>query len=839
MDHSLVLPSLPVAVTKFLEVSLNESCDLKELANLAGTDPALSAQILRVANSPYFSKGRSVSSLQQASVVLGLKLLQNIALTIGIYDTFSDLSNLPNFSLGAFWYHSLSTATSARRLAERVGFGEPEEAFIAGLLHDIGQLALIKNYPERYQQLFELASSGKSVTGKEKEIWGKNHAQIGAELLKKWRIQPVICDAIWTHHQLPSEIAQSSLLAKIIYLADILSRSMQRSDSVDIKYLEELGKDLLGLAQNDIEELSEKIETDVNELSLILGFTTEKDGGDLFLEIVSGEQDHRLNLKDKARNYSLLVGTLQSLVGAVNERELIETFIKSLILFLDVNCILYLNKRGKHLYGEIALGTKDDAFATKLALPMGQGTIWDKVFETGRPIYSKDFFARSSAKIIERKVLSYLGQSFGIFPIKGGNEFVGAILIGEEDGQKLKEYSEIIGILSNQVGQALKSFSLRKLLRKEQAINEAILKHTKTGFILCKEEGDILFLNPICKTFLNFSNGNKVITRENLWDLLGIDEETKTEIIRASKQGKEHDFIWHNEKDNCEKWIRLLTNPIEINGAKRLLVAVHDISAEKLLEKERLQHEARLKEELGRKTEELRDTHEKLLKLERLSATADFARKVVHEVNNPLGVIKNYLRILKIQYEKGELASEAIDAIDREIDRISSILNQLRDFANGAGGLNNSSKRPGSVENAIMDIERLIRPDLDEKGIKLEVTIESNLPLVKLDEDGIKQLLINMIKNAEEALDGREGIIRVKARKGPYHRVIIEISDTGPGIDVEIKDRIFDPYVSTKGAMNSGLGLSVCYGLVKSVGGEIHVKDTPRGATFEIGLPIS
>ncbi len=843
MEQNLALPSLPVTIVKFLETSLDDSCDINTLADLARTDPSLSANILRLANSPYFSKGRSVSSLKQAAIVLGLKLLQNIALTLSIYESFSDLSNLPNFSLGAFWYHSLSAAASAKRLAEKTGFEEPEEAFIAGLLHDIGQLVLIRKDPKGYQQIFQLACTGHTVIEAELEIWGRDHAEVGAELLKEWRLQPFICDAVRYHHHSLSSVRTSLPLTRIIYLADILSHSVQSACGVDLNYLAQLGQDLLAINRDELEGIREAIESDVEELSSILGFQVEKGAGDAFLEVIPVEEENRETLREKARLYSLLVGSLQNLLSASDEVQLTEVFIQSLLLFFDVKSALFLKRTGNTLLGEVAVGTKDDSICSRIRLSLGNGTLWDSCLENRRPIFSQDYFKdKEHKKIIEKQILSYVGEPLLALPVSAEGEVLGCVFIHKgSKSEVLKRDIDLLTMLSKQFAHAMRTFALKGQLKKEQTINEAILKHATTGFLLTKDSGEILFLNPVAKTLLSMARPGHRGKGELVWDLLGMDKKGREEIADALSKDRSYRFVWHGMTSQGEKWIEIAVEPISVDGLKRLLLALHDVTSKKLLEKERENHETRLREELEKKTRELRDAHDKLLQFERLSATTDFARRVVHEVNNPLGVIKNYLRLLKFEKEKGEIDIEALDTIDREIDRITSILNQLRSFAKGETETNlNRDLNPGSIEKAVEDVARLMKKDLEESGITFNSKIEVNLPLVKLSEDGIKQVLINMIKNAQEAFKGKGGQITIEAKYDTEKSaVVLTVKDSGPGVDPSIRDKIFDPYVSTKGGLNSGLGLSVCYGLVKSVGGNIDLGAEDGGTTFIITLPVS
>lgn len=146
-QHDIAPPSLPHAVLKFLDAVQNDSVSMARLSRIASSDPALASQILKLANSPLFSARANVHSLSQATVLLGLRTIQNLALTLSVLHSFSGLASRTSFSLASFWWHSLATAVTARRIAEKVSHRPLEEAFIAGLLHDIGQVMFLAHDP--------------------------------------------------------------------------------------------------------------------------------------------------------------------------------------------------------------------------------------------------------------------------------------------------------------------------------------------------------------------------------------------------------------------------------------------------------------------------------------------------------------------------------------------------------------------------------------------------------------------------------------------------------------------------------------------------------------------
>jgi signal transduction histidine kinase len=262
------------------------------------------------------------------------------------------------------------------------------------------------------------------------------------------------------------------------------------------------------------------------------------------------------------------------------------------------------------------------------------------------------------------------------------------------------------------------------------------------------------------------------------------------------------------------------------------------------LEKERQQREKLLEIELEKRSVELEKAQLKLIQAEKSGLARNMAKKVVHEASNPLNVIKNFLNILKLQKEAGKIETDTIDTISREIDRVSRIIRQLTDLSRSdqieSGG------RAADVREVLGQLLPIMEPVARQKGIRIETDIAPDLPSAAISPDKLKQLLMNLMKNAIEALsaspaeEDREGLVSIRASKTDSGKIFIEVADNGPGIPEELRDRIFDPFVTTKEEENSGLGLAICLGIVEAAGGEIKLDEREGfGAVFRILLPSS
>jgi two-component system NtrC family sensor kinase len=235
--------------------------------------------------------------------------------------------------------------------------------------------------------------------------------------------------------------------------------------------------------------------------------------------------------------------------------------------------------------------------------------------------------------------------------------------------------------------------------------------------------------------------------------------------------------------------------------------------------------------------EELETRHEQLIQSKKLASLGILTSGVAHELGNPLNnismVAQTYLELYDRLHKPDRIAY--MKMVLEESERIKKIVQNLLDFA-----------RPKKADFKVADINsvvrnslKLVQNTLDISGIESQLDFKEDLPAVFIDEDRIREVLVNLLSNAVNAMpSGGTVFIRTKlARKND--NIIIEVEDTGKGIPPEFVSYIFDPFFSTKGAEGTGLGLSISYGIVKRHYGKMDVRSKMGvGTTFIIELPI-
>ncbi|WP_289020913.1 HDOD domain-containing protein [Desulfobacter postgatei] len=196
------LPSFPQVAAKLLEVSKNDTASLEEVAKIVETDPGISIRVLELVNSAFFGLSRKVTTLSDAVVILGLDELKKLALSIAIFEKIFKTGYTKEFDRLMFWRHSLAVAVLSMKIAQKVEYPNPEEAYTAGLLHDVGKIFLDLQGHRSYGEFIKnLSESTDLVIEKERSEIGLGHDDIGAFFCTRWQLPENLVLAVKYHHQ--------------------------------------------------------------------------------------------------------------------------------------------------------------------------------------------------------------------------------------------------------------------------------------------------------------------------------------------------------------------------------------------------------------------------------------------------------------------------------------------------------------------------------------------------------------------------------------------------------------------------------------------------------------
>lgn len=196
------LPRLSPMMTQLLARLSGRNCDVRELTEIVERDPVLSAQVLQLANSAIFARLRQVSSVRHAVSMVGIGAMRKFVLGSSISNLFSRAKPAPSFSMVRFNLHSVATAVLLEQLAAVVPFESAEDAFLAGLLHDIGKLLIAVSMPREYEDIQALAAGdGRTLIECEREVLGIDHAELSGMAVCRWELSKAIQTSAAQHHQ--------------------------------------------------------------------------------------------------------------------------------------------------------------------------------------------------------------------------------------------------------------------------------------------------------------------------------------------------------------------------------------------------------------------------------------------------------------------------------------------------------------------------------------------------------------------------------------------------------------------------------------------------------------
>jgi PAS domain S-box-containing protein len=262
---------------------------------------------------------------------------------------------------------------------------------------------------------------------------------------------------------------------------------------------------------------------------------------------------------------------------------------------------------------------------------------------------------------------------------------------------------------------------------------------------------------------------------------------------------------------------------------------VQDITVKKRIDEELSLHRHHLEELVMQRTADLESTHLQLLHAEKFSATGKMAASMAHEFNNPIYGIRNILEKILRRVQMEENNKRFVRLAIQECDRVAMLIRKILNFHSPSS----DEKEWIDIHESIDDMILLIQTRFNVRDIRLVKEYAADLPLIEAVPNQFKQVILNILQNAEEAISEGGGRVTITT-SAKDEKAQVQIKDTGTGISSQVMKNIFDPFFTTKPSVKgTGLGLSVTYGIIKKHKGEILVDSLPgRGSTFTVLLPV-
>ena len=453
-------------------------------------------------------------------------------------------------------------------------------------------------------------------------------------------------------------------------------------------------------------------------------------------------------------------------------------------------------------------------------------SIANKVAKTGVSVYTSD--AQADEKYSKQKSIAELNlRSIMCVPLKIKEKIIGVIYLDNSSEAKIFLQSDLylFELFAEQASIAIENAKLYENLLMLKRYNENVVNKTPVGIIVVNKDYTVTSLNDAAFEILTpLSKRNPSIRQKTsgarFFDLLTDDriaywERNLKQVFQSGKAFEDTRYYYNIDEE--EKVLNVKISPLEIEtqNSKGLIIVIEDITEKVILENY-------------------------VILSEKLIAKGEMAASIGHELNNYLTIISNNAELMV-----RNVKTNHFDKLEGNADAIVQNISKIKRFTDGLMDFSKLDKEivPYDIKKLIEDLLFSIKPQGKFSNIKFEVEIPHDLPQVEIDVGQIQQVLLNIIYNANEAIQSipdRRGVINIKAHRDDSEEnlVVLTLTDNGPGIDKKNLEKIFDPGFTTK-KEGHGLGLANCKRIIENHHGTIKIDSIPDERTvFQIALPI-
>lgn len=269
------IATLPAVAHQIMNLVADPESTTDDLRQIIVNDPALSACILKVVNSSYYGFPQQIGSIDRAIVLLGLNAIKNIAIATSLNKVFKSNRIGTDFDPCDLWAHSVAVAICARELSVISGYGDPDEVFLAGLIHDIGIMVEMQANHQEFVEIIGIVSHEQDTTFRqaEEQVLGATHELFGAITCREWKFPPHFERVVRYHHH-PMELSETDrCLPAIVHVADILAAQIHEgyTRTVETETIDPEILCFLNLQESDLEALGESLRDSIHEAHQLLG----------------------------------------------------------------------------------------------------------------------------------------------------------------------------------------------------------------------------------------------------------------------------------------------------------------------------------------------------------------------------------------------------------------------------------------------------------------------------------------------------------------------------------------------------------------------------------------
>jgi HD-like signal output (HDOD) protein/nitrogen-specific signal transduction histidine kinase len=456
------LPTMPQILFKLIDFCQRDEAGMGELAKLIAHDVGMSTRILSIANGTAYNRGSRKVGLMQALNTLGIEMIKTLVISESVFQTFSNFSRTNNIDLHGFWVRSLKAAVLARELARKMSYPHSEEAYLAGLLHDVGRLALLSAAPREYSSNF-MAKDDEHLCAIETSSMGITHAEAGAWLIERWNLDSFLADSVRYHHEPIARLKSAHPLIRLVCLAHLLSS--YKSDSPE---LEGAGA-LCGVNDADVKAILTGVAAQTKTAAAYFGIDltgTDQEPPSAEYEPLEPVKDRaEERLAEEVRNVALVSAAGQSFSRMRSGRELLESITRTARILFNLEDMIVLMQDAK---AQVLVGVpiwEHQQRLTEFSIPLTNGgVIAESVLKRQVTFVGRDDALRG---LVEEQLLRAMGTQYLIYlPMIVGQSCLG-VLVGGLSSLQAEELWGRERFLQSFATQAATSLELSTAARDE------------------------------------------------------------------------------------------------------------------------------------------------------------------------------------------------------------------------------------------------------------------------------------------------------------------------------------------------------------------------------------
>ncbi len=460
------LPTLPHIVLKLIEACNKHESTIENISQIVNKDASLSARVMSIANCAC-EPGNRMTNIEEAMSFLGKDGIKTVAISAAAYSAFDQGRENSVFWFKLFWRHSLMCATLARLIAQKISYAVPDEAFLSGILHDIGKLVLWENFPNEYGEILQSHETKPDLVLSAETRLGITHCKAGAWMINQWSPRSFMADAVLYHHEPVHSILDALPLVKIVFVANALCSVTVEDTSARFKTAEEI----FGFARAETEKLISLAEEEVKQAAELLDIEVEPPDAPK-RSVLEKDAEKQQDLFNMVREISLLQATLHKLLETRGQESVLKVIKQGLqVLFNVQSAIFFLyDQKRDALVGKKITGNKEDDLSNDLSndleiLFQNKTNLLVRSLRRKIILDSFDHSTKDASTIMDKQLIRFLGKDGMLcLPMVAHGNYVGVIVLGVDDHHidHLRNQERLLTMFANQAALALSADRLNQ-----------------------------------------------------------------------------------------------------------------------------------------------------------------------------------------------------------------------------------------------------------------------------------------------------------------------------------------------------------------------------------------